>query len=66
MMSSLSEKSQLPTNVAFVLGFLTIGVGALRSVGAFELFLRAVVVSVVSSVAVRILLVVWKTSEPDA
>ena len=54
-----NEKSQTPSAVAWALGFLTVGVGVLRSVEPMELILRAVVVAVVSSFCIRVVMTVW-------
>jgi hypothetical protein len=64
-MEQKTEKSQVPHSYAVALGFLTIGIGVLRSVGAVELALRAVVVVVVSSVCIRLLMFVWNSFQPQ-
>ena len=59
--TSTNEKSQTPASLAWALGFLTVGVGILRSVEPTELILRAIVVTVVSSCCIRLVMTVWTT-----
>lgn len=59
-MAKSPENSQLPSAVAFALGFLTTGIGVIRSVEPFELIARAFIVIVVSSACGRLLIAVWQ------
>ena len=43
------------------MGFLTVGIGIVKSVGPMELMMRAAVMAVVTSFCTRILMSMWKS-----
>ena len=65
-MTQQTEKSQAPRSYAAALGFLTVGVGVLRSVEPIELAVRAIIVVVVSTLCIRLLMFVWNSFQPQA
>ncbi|MEQ9407234.1 MAG: hypothetical protein RIK87_05885 [Fuerstiella sp.] len=59
------SRSPLPQAVGFLAGFLTLGIGTLRSVEPAELIVRTVVAGSVTYVVVRVLRLVWYQMSED-
>ncbi|GAB5441101.1 MAG: hypothetical protein Fues2KO_14500 [Fuerstiella sp.] len=61
-----SVQSPVPRAVGFLISFLTVGIGVLRSVGPTELVIRAMVAGTVSYLIVRQLTKLWDWLSEEA
>lgn len=61
-----SVQSPVPRAVGFLISFLTVGIGVLRSVGPAELVIRALVAGTVSYLIVRQLTKLWDWLSEEA
>lgn len=61
-----SVQSPVPRAVGFLISFMTVGIGVLRSVGPAELVTRAVVAGTVSYLIVRQLTKLWDWLSEEA
>lgn len=61
-----SVQSPVPRAVGFLISFLTVGIGVLRSVEPAELAIRAIVAGIISYIIVRQLTRLWDWLSEEA